>query len=242
MKGARLGWVQILLGLIVLGLIVRYWYVAVPLIIGVTALVIWRRHRVRAESVEAERLAEAGRLERQARRYASLEAASRSRGERVSASSVAVPVGLSQASDGVSAAVSNGIGTETTSAHEFDVALSFAGKDRGVAHAFAESLRTAGVRVFYDEFLEADMWGEDMVVYFDEVFRKKARYVVAFVSHHYVTKPWTNLERRSVQARFLTESGPSLLLSASMTANFPGCRRRSTTSIYAVRPLPRPSG
>jgi TIR domain len=50
-----------------------------------------------------------------------------------------------------------------------------------------------------------------MVVYFDNVFRRKARYVIVFISKHYVTKPWTNQERKSVQARFLYEDTASLL-------------------------------
>lgn len=35
---------------------------------------------------------------------------------------------------------------------EFDVALSFAGEDRGYVHPIAERLRERGIRVFYDDF------------------------------------------------------------------------------------------
>lgn len=94
---------------------------------------------------------------------------------------------------------------------DFDVALSFAGEDRVYVDAVAQALRKEGIRVFYDEFVSAELWGADLYVLFDEVFRKKSRYVVAFVSKHYVAKPWPSHERRSAQARALFEAAPFLL-------------------------------
>jgi hypothetical protein len=38
---------------------------------------------------------------------------------------------------------------------DFDVALSYAGEDRGYVAAVANDLREAGVHVFYDEFMVA---------------------------------------------------------------------------------------
>jgi hypothetical protein len=243
MAGKRVGWLQIVLGLIALGLIIKYWYVAIPVIAVSLAGTVWRRRHLQAVAhreavrqqterdereradrgaeLEVERSAETRRLARQARRYASLEAASRSHAlpiapvttpDAVAPRSVSEPTAGSGSGPPVGAA----------SAHDFDVALSFAGEDRAIATAVAGALRSSGVRVFYDEFLAAELWGEDMVVYFDEVFRKRARYVVAFVSHQYVVKPWTNLERRSAQARFLTEDAASFLPVRLDSSEIPG--------------------
>src|SRR5437899_1900226 len=89
---------------------------------------------------------------------------------------------------------------------DYDVALSFAGEDRAYVQAVAECLRSHNVKVFYDEFAPAETWGADLYVFFDDIFRKKARFVVAFISSYYAGKPWPNHERQSAQARALVES------------------------------------
>ena len=43
---------------------------------------------------------------------------------------------------------------------EFDIALSFAGEDREYVDQVANLLRNAGVKVFYDLFEEANLWGD----------------------------------------------------------------------------------
>jgi hypothetical protein len=58
----------------------------------------------------------------------------------------------------------------------------------------------------------------------DEVYRKRARFAVAFVSRHYVSKPWTRHERQSAQARALTEVGPYLLPVRLDDSELPGLR------------------
>jgi hypothetical protein len=94
---------------------------------------------------------------------------------------------------------------------EYDVALSFAGEDRAYVERIARLLRLRGVRVFYDEFMTADLWGEDLYVLLDEVYRKKSRFTVIFASEHYARKSWTSHERQSAQARALDEPRAYLL-------------------------------
>lgn len=106
----------------------------------------------------------------------------------------------------------------------FDVALSFAGEDRAYVDGVAERLRARGVRVFYDRYAVVDTWGADLYELFDEVFRTKARFAVVFVSRSYVGKPWPTHERRSAQARALTEFGPYLLPVRLDDAELPGLR------------------
>ncbi len=84
---------------------------------------------------------------------------------------------------------------------EFDVALSFAGEEREYVEQVARILEDAGVRVFYDSYYEAEMWGKNLLGHFDEVYRKQARFCVMFISASYKRKLWTNHERESAQAK-----------------------------------------
>src|SRR6185295_17501669 len=61
--------------------------------------------------------------------------------------------------------------------------------------------------------------------YLDEVYRKRARFCVMFISRHYAQKLWTNHERRSAQARAF-EQHKEYILPA----------RFDDTEIPAVRP------
>lgn len=94
----------------------------------------------------------------------------------------------------------------------FDVALSFAGTERPLAEALATRVRDAGFRVFYDNFYPEELWGKDLPVFFDEIYRKRSRFCVMFVSGEYVNRMWTNHERRSAQARALQEKGNDYIL------------------------------
>lgn len=107
---------------------------------------------------------------------------------------------------------------------DFDVALSYVGEDRSYVAAVANGLREAGVRVFYDEFMVADLWGVDLYSYLDDVYRKRARFTVVFISHNYAAKAWTSHERQSVQARAMNEAGPCLLPVRIDDAELPGLR------------------
>ena len=95
--------------------------------------------------------------------------------------------------------------------YDYDVALSFAGEDRDYVERVAKLLQSRGVRVFYDEVMTADLWGNDLYVLLDEVYRKKSRFTVIFGSENYAKKAWTAHERQSAQARALNEAGAYLL-------------------------------
>jgi hypothetical protein len=97
------------------------------------------------------------------------------------------------------------------STFDYDVALSFAGEDRTYVQQVAALLHGHGIRIFYDEYMTAELWGNDLYVLLDEVYRERARFAVAFVSRHYISKPWTRHERQSAQARAFLDVGPYLL-------------------------------
>jgi hypothetical protein len=95
--------------------------------------------------------------------------------------------------------------------YEFDVAVSFAGEDREYVEGVVSPLKAAGVRVFYDADYAAETWGEDLVEYFDGIYRQRSRFTVIFISQHYAAKMWPRHERRSALARALVEPTPYVL-------------------------------
>ncbi|MBO3664072.1 toll/interleukin-1 receptor domain-containing protein [Microbacterium stercoris] len=95
--------------------------------------------------------------------------------------------------------------------YDFDVAVTFAGEDRSYVEEVVKLVKAQGFAVFYDEDSKVATWGEDLTEYFADVYERRARYAVMFISASYAAKPWTRLERRSVLARALQEASPYLL-------------------------------
>ena len=88
---------------------------------------------------------------------------------------------------------------------QYEVALSFAGPQRGYAEQVARTLQARGVAVFYDEFESVALWGKDGSEILHEIYSERASYVVMFISEDYVTRTWPRHERRSALSRALQE-------------------------------------
>ena len=108
--------------------------------------------------------------------------------------------------------------------YNYDVALSFAGEDRDYVEQVAQYLGKSGVRVFYDKAEQINLWGKDLYVHLDEVYRAKARYCIMFISKSYKEKLWTNHERESAQARAFEEKGEYILPARFDDTEIPGIR------------------
>lgn len=91
--------------------------------------------------------------------------------------------------------------------YQYDVALSFAGEDRAYVDKVANYLKSKGIKTFYDEFEEANMWGKDLVEHFDDIYRNQTHYCVMFISLFYAQKAWPSHEKQSALARALGEHG-----------------------------------
>lgn len=114
---------------------------------------------------------------------------------------------------------------ETSTADDnrhLDVCLSFAGEDRQYVERVAETLRGLGVKVFYDKYEQASLWGRDLYQHLDEVYRKRAKFCVVFISEAYSQKLWTKHELRSAQARALEENREYILPVRLDDAELPG--------------------
>jgi hypothetical protein len=114
--------------------------------------------------------------------------------------------------------------TDVAPRFQFDVALSFAGEDREYVDGIADRLRTHGVRVFYDRYEQATLWGKDLYEHLDHVYQRAARYCVLFASEDYASKVWTNHERKSAQARALRENEEYILPVRFDDTEIPGLR------------------
>ncbi len=111
----------------------------------------------------------------------------------------------------------------------YDVALSFAGEDRDYVEQVAARLKHSGVRVFYDDYEKVNLWGKDLYVHLDEIYREKAEYTVLFISKQYNAKLWTNHERKAAQERAFRENREYILPARFDDTRIPGL---STTTGY----------
>lgn len=93
----------------------------------------------------------------------------------------------------------------------YDIAISFAGEDRQIAEQLAAILVNKGLNIFYDEYEKADLWGKDLYVHLQKIYRTEAKFCLMLISEHYARKQWTNHERRAAQARAIAESTEYIL-------------------------------
>jgi len=106
----------------------------------------------------------------------------------------------------------------------YDVVLSFAGEDRAYVEQVAEHLTLRDVVVFYDRHEQATLWGKDLAVHLDSVYRLQARYCVMFISGHYADKVWTRHECRAALARAMAERVEYVLPARFDDTEVPGLR------------------
>lgn len=94
---------------------------------------------------------------------------------------------------------------------DFDVALSFAGEDRGYVEEVANWLKKMDIKVFYDKYETVSLWGKNLYEHLSEIYNKRAKYAVIFISEHYANKLWTDHERKNAQARAFMEKEEYIL-------------------------------
>ena len=96
--------------------------------------------------------------------------------------------------------------------YKYDVALSFAGENRDFAEAIATALQAENVKVFYDEFNTADLWGEDLSVKLRDIYFTDSRYCIMILSDYYLEKVWTVWELRNAIEKSIQERGEAYIL------------------------------
>jgi hypothetical protein len=98
------------------------------------------------------------------------------------------------------------------SAYDYDVALSFAGEDRVFVEKLARALKSEKVKVFYDKDEADNLWGKDLYAHLSDVYQRRARFTIIFVSRHYAAKRWPRHELQSAQARAFQEASSEYIL------------------------------
>lgn len=84
-------------------------------------------------------------------------------------------------------------------AEQYDVALSFAGEDRPIARNITDSLLKRGLRVFYDEYAGAELWGKNLYERLQRIY-EDSRLCIIILSQHYRESQWAALELRNLMA------------------------------------------
>ena len=106
--------------------------------------------------------------------------------------------------------------------YQYDVAFSFAGENRPYVDDVAMALAKQGIAVYYDRFEKVTVWGENLYVYLDTVYRTKSRYCVLFVSKEYAEKLWTRHELASALDRAFRENEAYILPARFDDTEVPG--------------------
>jgi len=94
---------------------------------------------------------------------------------------------------------------------KYDITFSFAGEDREIVEFIANKLAQKGVKVFYDAYEQADLWGKDLYQHLSHVYRDAAKYCIVFISENYAKKLWPRHELKQAQARAFAESEEYIL-------------------------------
>lgn len=104
----------------------------------------------------------------------------------------------------------------------YEVALSFAGEQRGYVEEVARALHARDVAVFYDQFETVRLWGMDLAEEFQRIYEHGSGKVVMFISKEYIEKHWTRHERRSALSRHLREDAEYVLIVRFDSSDVPG--------------------
>lgn len=89
---------------------------------------------------------------------------------------------------------------------QFDVVISFGGRDRKVAQKIRNRLVAAGLRVFFDTDFQHRLLGEDLGVLLQDIYFARSRYAVVVLSQGFLDSDWAgNWEWRAVLARMQKE-------------------------------------
>lgn len=90
---------------------------------------------------------------------------------------------------------------KTEDSFRYDIALSFSSSDRTYAETLANALIRLNVKVFYDKFEQAKLWGKNLQIYLTDLYRLRAKYCVVLLSKNYKESRWTNQELKAILSR-----------------------------------------
>ena len=86
-------------------------------------------------------------------------------------------------------------------------------------------LKNNDVRVFYDDYEEATLWGKNLTEHLHKVYSGTARYCVMFISKHYAEKVWPTHERRSAFEKAIESKEEYILPARFDDTQIPGLHK-----------------
>jgi len=107
---------------------------------------------------------------------------------------------------------------------DYDVSLSFACEDRDYVEQVALHLECMGIRYFYDNNQQVDLWGKNLSLHLQDIYKNKSKYCVIFISQYYKEKAWTNHECESALERDLLEKKEYILPARFDDTDIPGIK------------------
>ena len=107
----------------------------------------------------------------------------------------------------------------------YDVAFSFAGENREYVRIVAETLRSNEIEVFFDEYEQVKLWGADLGIELDKIYRLQSKFCVIYISKFYLEKEWTNHEIKSALSRAIKDRGKYILPARFDDTDLPGIQR-----------------
>jgi len=93
----------------------------------------------------------------------------------------------------------------------YDVAISFSKNEREYVRDLANFLKERNVLVFFDEFAQVDMWGQDGFEYLQNIYVEKSKWVIVCISEDYMERAWPTYERKQVLGREFLKKDSSIL-------------------------------
>jgi len=106
--------------------------------------------------------------------------------------------------------------------YKYDLAVSFAGEHRQIAEAIVSRLDASGYSVFYDDYHQAELWGRELAIAFKEIYADQAHFCLILLSREYVTKAWTDFERKNAISRCIKQRGDYVLCLKIDDIDLPG--------------------
>lgn len=97
--------------------------------------------------------------------------------------------------------------------HQFSVALSFAGESRSIVHPIATHLVSdLGVgSVFYDNFYIPQLARPNLDNLLQDIYRRRTKLIVVFLSADYQRKEWCGIELRSIRELLLERTDERIM-------------------------------
>lgn len=122
--------------------------------------------------------------------------------------------------------------------YEYDIAVSFSGEDRKIVDDVVNVLKERSrIKIFYDKLEEHNLWGKDLYQYLAEIYSKKSKYCLVFVSENYINSNWTKLELKNAQARAFVQESEYILPIKLDETNLPGLNETTGYIDYRKKSL-----